>query len=369
MFYAQKKISPVKFILRLFYRADWILIILITPILFSSLATMKSFGGGKDYFFNHQIIWIAIGIFIFVAFNAIDWRFFKRGNFLFIFYIIGVLFLIWLIFYGKSTKGAVSWLKFPLFSIEPSEPIKLLMILILAKYFSLRHIEIAHIKHIIVSGTYAALPSLLIFLQPDFGSAAILFFIWLGMIIVSGVSKKHLLAVLLLFSITFALSWFFVLKPYQKLRIITFVNPLSDPKGAGYNALQSTIAVGSGRLWGKGIGLGAQSRLNFLPEPETDFIFASFAEEWGFLGVVFIFIFFAFFIWRILNNAFLGMNNFQYLYGIGLSIFFMTHFIINVGMNIGILPITGITLPFMSYGGSNLITSFAGIGILSGMRK
>jgi rod shape determining protein RodA len=350
-------------------RTDWMLVVLVTPIFLSGLVTMKAFGEGKDYFFNHQIAWFILGIFIFVLFNATDWRFLKRGGFLFVFYIIGILFLIGLIFYGKSTRGAVSWLRLPLFSIEPSEPMKLLVVLILAKYFSLRHVEIAHVKHIIVSGLYAALPAGLILLQPDIGSAAIIFFIWLGMIISSGVSKKHILIVFILLIIIFALSWLFVLKPYQKLRIVTFINPLQDPKGAGYNALQSTIAVGSGRIWGEGIGFGTQSRLNFLPEPATDFIFAAFAEEWGFLGVIFIFIFFSLFIWKLLNNAFLGANNFQYLLGIGLSIFFMSHFTINVGMNIGILPITGITLPFMSYGGSNLITSFAGIGILSGMRK
>lgn len=349
---------------------DWTLIVLIAPIFFSGLITMKTFNpGDSDYFFQRQIIWGVLGIFIFIAFSMIEWNYFKRSGFLFIFYIIGILFLLGLLLYGKTTRGAISWFKLPFFSIEPSEPIKLLVILTLAKYFSLRHIEIAHIKHILISGLYAAIPVFLIFLQPDIGTASIIFFIWLGIIINSGVSKKHILLVMILIAAIFILSWFFVLEPYQKLRISIFLNPLSDPRGAGYNALQSTIAIGSGGFFGKGIGFGTQSRLNFLPEQETDFIFASFAEEWGFLGVIFIFIFFSVFIWRILNISFLSKNNFQYLFGVGLSMYFMSHFLINVSMNVGIFPITGTPFPFMSYGGSNLITSLAGLGILSGMNR
>ena len=138
--------------------------------------------------------------------------------------------------------------------------------------------------------------------------------------------------------------------------------------GSGYNVYQSTIAVGSGQLLGKGAGHGTQSRLNFLPEYQTDFIFAAFAEEWGFLGSLLLFILLGLILWRILHDSVLGATNFEMLYGIGLSIFFMSHFIINIGMNIGLMPVTGITFPFMSYGGSHLLTEFIGLGILMGMR-
>jgi len=173
-----------------------------------------------------------------------------------------------------------------------------------------------------------------------------------------------LLAMLLIFTV----SWIFLLKPYQKQRISSFLNPLQDPQGAGYNALQSITAIGSGQIWGKGLGYGTQSRLQFLPEYETDFVFAAFAEEWGFIGVSIVFLCFAVLLWRILRNAYFGQTNFERLFGIGLAIFLMTHFVLHVGMNVGVLPITGLNMPFMSYGGSHMITVFAGLGILMGMR-
>jgi rod shape determining protein RodA len=206
-------------------------------------------------------------------------------------------------------------------------------------------------------------------LQPDFGGAIIVFCIWFGMVLVSGLSKKHLFAVFGIGAVIFSLLWGFVFQEYQKKRILTFVHPLADIRGAGYNAYQSTITVGSGEMLGKGVGFGTQSRLQFLPEYETDFIFAAFAEEWGFVGVVLLFILYAIVIWRILHNALHGASNFELLYGVGLSVFFMSHFIVHVGMNIGLLPVTGLTIPFMSYGGSNLITSFGALGILMSMRK
>ncbi len=189
------------------------------------------------------------------------------------------------------------------------------------------------------------------------------------MIMVSGVSKKHLALVFFLGALSFILLWSFVFAPYQKERILTFVHPLADIEGVGYSARQSVIAVGSGELLGKGVGFGTQSRLQFLPEYETDFIFAAFTEEWGFIGAVIILALFAFVLWRIIAAALHGASNFETLFGAGLAVFFMSHVVINVGMNIGVLPVTGIPLPFMSYGGSHLLTEFAGLGILMGMRR
>jgi rod shape determining protein RodA len=306
---------------------------------------------------------------VFFAFGFIDWRFLKSGGLLIFLLILNLILLAFLLVFGTIIRGAASWINIMSFSINPADPIKLLLILILAKYFSRRHVEIAHVKHILISATYAIFPAVLVFLQPDFGSAIIISAIWLGMVLVSGISKKHLLLVFLTAVLIFSLGWFFVLRPYQKDRILTFLDPLRDPKGAGYNALQSVIAVGSGQILGKGIGYGTQSRLEFLPEHQTDFIFAAFAEEWGFIGISIIFIFFGIVIWRILKNAFNGKSNFERLFGIGLAIFLIVQSAIHIGMNIGLLPITGVPLPFMSYGGSNLLTVFAGLGILMAMRR
>ena len=352
-------------------KIDWVLFLSTLPLLIAGLVTMKTLGvfDQGDYFFSRQLIWIFISLIIFFLFSFVDWRFIKKGEILIILYLIAVVVLGVLFFVGHNIRGASSWISFSSFSVEPSDFIKLVLILILAKYFSRRHIEIAQIKHIIISAIYVAIPAGLVFLQPDFGSALIISLIWFGMILVSGISKKHLLLVFLIIAIICSASWLFVLKPYQKARILTFLNPLKDVRGAGYNAFQSMVAVGSGQIMGKGIGFGTQSRLEFLPEHQTDFIFAAFAEEWGLVGALFIFIFFGIIIWRILKNAFLGQSNFECLFGIGLAIFLIAHFAIHVGMNLGLLPITGIGLPFMSYGGSHLVTVFAGLGILMGMRR
>ena len=353
---------------KIFGGIDWILFFSIIPLLGAGLITMNSFVG-ENYFFDKQIIWIAISITAFFALSFFDFRFLKRADLLAVLFLLLCGVLVFTLALAKTIKGAQSWLDFGLFSFQPSDPIKILLIIVLAKYFSRRHIEIAHLRHILVSGLYAFIPFVLVFFQPDFGSAIILFFIWLGMIMVSGVSKKHLLLVTLVLAVSFTVFWLFVFKPYQKARIITFLHPIADIHGAGYNANQSTIAVGSGQLLGKGVGYGTQSRLKFLPEYQTDFIFAAFAEEWGFGGVLLLFTLFGIVIWRILANAMIGATNFEMLFGMGLAILFMSHFIVNVGMNMGLLPVTGIPMPFLSYGGSHLLTEFVGLGILMGMRR
>jgi rod shape determining protein RodA len=347
----------------------------IIPLLLAGLITMKGFGApadpfqNSDYFFNRQLIWIAIGFVLFFIASSIDWRILRNGPLLLVIYIVGIGILVGLLLLSNFVRGTRSWIQLGLFSIEPAEIMKLVLILVLAKYFSRRHIEIAHVKHIIISGLYALLPLLLIFLQPDLGSAIIFGTIWLGMILVSGVSKKHLIAVLALAMIVFMVAWVGILEQYQKDRILTFLNPAADPRGAGYNALQSMVAVGSGGVFGRGVGYGIQSRLEFLPEHETDFIFAAFAEEWGLIGVLLLFLFYAILFWRILKAAFTGESNFEKLFGVGLFFMVLTHFIIHVGMNLGILPVTGISLPFLSYGGSHTIMLLLGLGILVGMSR
>lgn len=270
---------------------------------------------------------------------------------------------------GEVVKGAQSRFNVGLFAIQPADPAKLVVILLLAKYFSRRHIEIAHLRHIIISGLYVAIIAGLVFLQPDFGSAIIIAAIWLGVVLVAGISKKHLLLLFCTGAIAATGLWFFAFQEYQKERILTFLNPLTDIQGAGYNARQSMIAVGSGGLVGKGFGYGTQSRLQFLPEYETDFIFAAFAEEWGFVGIILLLLLYGVVIWRCIYHASRGATNFETLFAAGLVMLFLSHLTIHIGINIGLLPVTGTTIPFMSYGGSHLLTEFAGIGILIGMSR
>lgn len=359
---------PQKKVNRISFKIDWLLILFTIPVLGAGLVTMESFTG-ESALFSRQLAWICISFSVAILLSFVDFRFLKRTDILVSLFAIFSGFLLLLFIFGHVSNGAQSWFSFGGFSFQPSDMMKLVVILMLSKYFSRRHVEIDNFKHIFISGIYAFIPFLLVLLQPDFGSAIIIFFIWFGMTLVSGISKRHLLMVVGLMFVFFFILWGFVFQPYQKDRIINFVQPLTNIHGSGYNVYQSTIAVGSGQIFGKGVGFGTQSRLNFLPEYETDFIFAAFSEEWGFLGVLILFILFGLIIWRILHIALLGTTNFEILYGIGLSIYFMTHFIINIGMNIGIMPVTGITLPFMSYGGSHLLTEFIGLGILMGMNR
>jgi len=376
---------------------DWVLFLALLPIIAAGLVTMYSFepsgfvpcGEGSsssivfspveslcvdtedssNLFFFKQLIWLLVSLVVFFVGSFIDWRFLRRSDVLFAFFLFGAALLLLLFGAGTVVKGAQSWFDFGPFSVQPVEPVKLILILILAKYFSRRHIEIAHIRHILVSGLYAFVLFLLVLLQPDFGGALVIAAIWFGMVLLSGISKKHLLAVILVGACAGLFLWTFVFKDYQKQRFITFLHPLTDIRGSGYNAYQSMIAVGSGQFLGHGVGYGTQSRLQFLPEYETDFIFAAFAEEWGFVGVTVLFLCYGTLIWRILKSAMQGLSNFEILYALGLAVFIMSQFLIHVGMNVGLLPVTGISLPFMSYGGTHLLVLFLGLGILMGMRR
>ena len=351
-----------------FRHVDWVLLLATLPIMGAGLVSMYSFVGVNNYF-ERQLLWIPIALMISLGLSLFDVRALRKSNTILAIFLFFTALLLLLFLVGSVFKGAQSWFNLGAFAVQPADPMKLVLILLLAKYFSRRHVEIARVKHIFISGFYAFIPCVLVHIQPDFGSAIILFAVWLGMTMVSGISKTHFAVVFGAGAIAFVLLWSFVLQPYQQQRIKTFLHPLTDIRGAGYNAYQSTIAVGSGSVFGKGIGYGTQSRLKFLPEYQTDFIFASFAEEWGFVGVALLLLCFGVVIWRILLVAMTGATNFETLYAMGLAIFLMTQLIIHIGMNIGLLPVTGQTLPFMSYGGSHLVTEFAGLGILMGMRR
>lgn len=353
---------------RWFENIDWLLLLATVPILCASIITMDSFTGNSTYA-SHQLVWIFVSFSALLAMSTFDLRFFRQTWVSVLVFFVVVILLVLLFTLGKISHGAQLWFSFGGVSFQPSDLAKLALIIILAKYFSRRHIEIANIKHIIVSGLYAFVFFLLVLLSPDLGSAVIIFFIWLGMVMVSGISKKHLFGMIIIVLVTSALLWTFALQEYQKNRIRNFVNPLADIHGAGYNAYQSMVAVGSGQIFGKGLGYGTQSRLKFLPEYQTDFIFAAFAEEWGFVGIIILFSLYGFIVYRIIRMAMHGNTNFEILFGAGVAIYFIVHFFINVGMNIHILPVTGTPLPLMSYGGTHLFTEFLLLGMLMAMQK
>ncbi len=347
---------------------DWILLAAAVTIALLGLATMRSFSV-ENAFFERQLLWIGLAVAAFFITSIPEYGFLRRTPIIVGLY-VGTLALLALIYaFGSIIMGSQNRFDLGIFFFQPSDPAKVVLIAVLAKYFARRHIEIKHIRHIILSGAYALALFILVFFQPDLGSSIIIFSIWLGMVLVGGISWKHLAALFIAGAIISGLAWQYGLHDYQKARVMTFLHPLADIRGAGYNAYQSTIAVGSGELVGKGVGYGTQSKLQFLPEYQTDFIFAAYAEEWGFFGVIILFLLFGVVIFRILGYALYASDNFASLFAVGIAVYFFSQFIVHAGMNMGLLPITGSTLPLMSYGGSHLLTEFAALGMLMGMRR
>src|SRR3989344_1815787 len=231
---------------------DWYVFVPAILISLAGLVTMNSFSG-ENYFFLRQSVWLLVSVIVFFIATAVDWRFLRRTKVLVPIFVVPLAVLGTLLLAGEITRGVQSWFQFGALAFQPSDPAKLVIVLILSKYFSRRHIEIKNLRHIIVSSAYALLIFFLVFLQPDFGGAMVIFAIWLGMVLISGMSKKHLAFVGLLGLVISAGLWLFVFAPYQKARVISFIHPLSDVRGAGYNAYQSMVAVGSGQMVGKGI--------------------------------------------------------------------------------------------------------------------
>ena len=350
-------------------KVDWWIV---SPVLLLSLigiVTITPLESGLGVLLSRQTIFIVIGFLLFFVVSQIDWSFLNNTSLVTILYALMLLVFIILLLVGQTWQGAQSWFQIGSFGLQPSDPAKIILILTLAKYFSRRHVEIAQLRHIVVSGVYGGLFFLLVAIQPDLGSALVLGSIWLGMVWVSGIPKKYLLVIFALTLVSFSVGWNFVLKDYQKDRIRIFINPLSDLQGSGYNAYQATIAIGSGQVLGKGIGYGTQSRLQYLPEYKTDFIFAAFAEEWGLGGVILLFSLFFLLLGRLLFLAAQTNNNFIALFILGVALYLLTHFIIHIGGNLGLMPITGITMPFMSSGGTHLFTEFLALGMVIGMTR
>lgn len=346
----------------------WTLLLPALALSALGIFTMHAFGGDESLA-PRQLVWVALGTIVFVVCSTLDMHFLRRTPVIVTGYAVTIGLLVLLLLIANPIQGAKAWFTFGGFSFQPADLMKLAFIALMAKYFSRRHMEIRHLFHIVLSAAYAGIPMLLILVQPDLGTAAILGAVWFGMVLVSGMSKKHLAAALVLGAAVAGLLWTFGLHDYQRERIVSFLNPAADIHGSGYNAYQAMVAVGSGELFGKGIGYGTQSKLRFLPEYETDFIFAAFAEEWGFVGIVLVFALFGLLIAQLLAISRRAATNFDALFSIGVAILFTAHFAIHTGINLGLLPVTGTTIPFMSYGGSHILMEFAALGIVASLAR
>lgn len=351
---------------RLFF--DWTLLLPVLALSFLGVLTMSTFGQGASLA-PRQMIWILLAIGVYFALSTFDMRFLRRTTVVMTMYVVSIVLLSLLILFADPVMGARAWFSFGLISFQPADLAKLTLIALLAKYLSRRYVEIGDFRHIIVSGAYALVLIGLIVIEPDMGNAIIFSTIWLGMMLVSGISKKHLAVLGLIGCIAASALWFGGLKPYQRTRIISFVNPAGDIRGSGYNAYQAKVAVGSGEVLGKGIGYGTQSKLRFLPEYQTDFIFAAFAEEWGFVGLSLLLALYALLFVRLAQIARTAATNFDAFFTLGVLILFAAHVAIHAGISLGLMPVTGTTIPFMSSGGSHLVLEFAALGIITSLAR
>ncbi len=356
------------FLTRLRKTIDWSILLALVPLIVMSLSALYSFSSGGENFFFRQGVWFGISLLVLSLLSLGDFSFLKKTPNVIFLYSLSLVLLILVSLFGAKVNGARSWIHIAGFSFQPADLVKMSLIVLFSKYLAKRHLAIKFFVHITITFLYFFVPFLFVFSQPDFGSALILLVVWFGMVMLSGLSKKHFFLFLVLGILTSLGLWFFVLHDYQKERIVSFLHPLSDTRGAGYNAYQSMIAVGSGKIIGKGVGYGTQSRLSFLPEHETDFIFAAIAEEWGFLGVLVMLGSLAFIIFRLLSYVEHFNGNFERLLTIGFILYLSAHIVVNVGMNIGLMPVTGVPLPFVSYGGSHLLVEFLLLGLIFSFR-
>ncbi len=342
---------------------DFILLFSILLLGFISLATMYSTDGGQILFhtkshFSKFLIFTILMLFI-SFFNIKFWF-----SLSYIFYIIAILMLVWTINYGVTASGSQRWINLYFINIQPSELMKIFIIMCLAKYFHRKRLEnVNSFYSVMISMIVIFLPMSLVIIQPDLGTSILISISGIIVLWFAGLNHKYFFYSFLisLISLPFIISF---LQPYQKLRVLTFLNPDRDPLGAGYQIIQSKIAVGSGGLFGKGFLQGTQSYLEFLPEKHTDFIFTLFSEEFGFLGSVLLLLLYALIIYRVVKIGAISRSYFAKLfcYSFGASLFI--YIVINMSMVLGLLPIVGSPLPIMSYGGSSMLATMIGFGIV-----
>jgi rod shape determining protein RodA len=325
------------------------------------LYSISVYGDSLALFWK-QCMFFVIGAGLFFFFSFFDYHSLAKANRYV--YILFVFLLTFLLLFGSHIRGGKRWLDLGFFNFQVAEFTKIVIILGLARLLYLRRGQINSWKNIILSFLYAFIPVSLIILEPDLGSSIVILCIWAGIIFSSPINKKFIAILLIIFVAVSGVTWKFFLKPFQKDRIMVFLKPALDPRGRGYNVRQATIAVGSGQLFGRGLGQGLQSEHKFLPEKQTDFIFAASSEEIGFFGSTLLIALYFFFFYRLIKIMRQTKDDLGMYIVVGTFFFLFTHVTVNIGMNMGLLPVTGIPLPFLSYGGSSLIVVWIMLGIV-----
>lgn len=356
--------------LNIFRHIDWLLLVAVFLLICFGLSTLYGLTLGSEKntfnFLQKQIIFTVIGLVLLLLFIFLDYRIWRSwGGWL---YLLSLVLLLLVLFFGTNIQGTTGWFRFLGFSFQPVEFAKIVVIIFLAKFFSkgdyLKKDLFLWLRSFLIIFPVC----LLVILQPDFGSMIVIFCIWLGMIWLSGSKRKYFIGLFLILLISAFIGWQFFLQTYQKERILTFLNPSADILGSGYNVQQSIIAIGSGGFSGRGLGLGTQSQLHFLPVSEADFIFSVLGEELGFIGTTLIFILYVIFFYRMFRIIEAAKDDFGAFMVFGFATLFFVQILINIGMAVGFLPVTGLPLPFVSYGGSFLVMSLISVGIIQSVR-
>jgi len=345
---------------------DWLILTAVLLLVIFGLVEIYSVALGRGTAnllnFQKQLVFAGlglVGLFFFAFLDSYSLKSLSRYL-----YVFGGLVLVVVLFFGQTIRGTRGWFSFFGLSLQPVEFVKIILILFLADYFSRLTTKIKTTRHFLLSVASVLLFMILVLFQPDFGATLILGIIWLIMVVAAGFSRKYFITIFLVLALLAGLSWAFLFKDYQRERVLVFFHPATNSLASGYNISQAMIAVGSGGLVGKGVGFGSQSQLKFLPEAQTDFIFAVIAEELGFLGVALVLGFYFLFFARCLKAIRKINNDFGVYFLIGAAGLIFIQMFINIGMNLGLLPVVGLPLPFLSYGGSSLISLLILVGIM-----
>ena len=326
-----------------------------------------SLSGGTMEIFWRQLAFTAGGVVLFFLLAYYNYQRLSKLNR--IAYIVLTLSLIYLLLFGDPIRGSARWIELGFFNLQPAELAKIIIGIGLARWLYLKRGQINTWKNFAITFLYAAIPAALIFFEPDLGSSLVVMAVWFGIMLISPLRRSFIVVFLIIALVFAGVAWEFVLHDYQRQRVEVFLNPDKDPRGKGYNVRQAIIAVGSGEMFGRGLGRGLQSQLKFLPERQTDFIFASAAEEIGFLGVGALISLFYLLFRRLLRIMRYARDDLaMYMTG-GILFLFASQVLINIGMNIGLLPVTGIPLPFFTYGGSSLLVTCIALGIVQNIAR
>lgn len=351
---------------RVFRQADWVLLVATTILLIFGLVALASVTVAKTppdwHTFSRQLMFAGLGILVYLLAVAVDYR--TLRGFSTLAYLLAAILLIAVLLFGTTIRNTTGWFVIAGVSFQPVEFVKLLWIIAFSAYLARYARAFDQWRHLAISGGFALGLVVLILRQPDLGSAVVVGGIYLGLLLTANVRPRQLAILFGILAVGSVLSYMFLLQGYQKDRIRVLLNPGADPLGRGYNVTQAIIAVGSGQFFGRGFGQGTQSQLNFLPEQQTDFIFAVLAEEFGFVGVVVLLTSFGFVLVRTVRIGRQSRDDFGAFVSAGVGIGIAIQLLINVGMNMGVLPVTGIPLPLVSAGGSSVIASLAALGLV-----